>query len=309
MSPETENIRNMRFPLTPEGGFAAERCCIMGIVNVTPDSFSGDGLGQKCDAVAAAVAQAQDFVESGVDILDIGGESTRPGARYVTAEEEIARVVPVIEAVRAAQPNIAISIDSYKACVVRAALAAGADIINDVWGLAADPDMPRVAAAAAGPVILMHNRTTPGYADEDIRMGGSHPAPNYGDDFLTAVLDDMRDLRDQALDYGIARHRLVLDPGVGFGKTPSQNMALIDGIDRMRQELAVPILLGASRKSFMGKVLDLPKEEERLIPTLATTALAVQRGVAIIRVHDVAENVKLVRMTEAMLAAGAPYRA
>ena len=307
MSSNPPQTQTTRFPVTSEGGLALEQCSVMGIVNVTPDSFSGDGLGQERDMVASAVAQAQEFVAAGATILDIGGESTRPGAAYVTAEEEAGRVVPAIEAIRAALPETAISIDSYKASVTEAALAAGADIVNDVWGLAADPDMPRVAAEASGPVILMHNRSKPGHADLDARLGGSYRAPDYGEDFMEAVLAEMTEILERALAAGIARYRLVLDPGVGFGKTPSQNMALIDGIERMRLELGVPILLGASRKSFMGKVLNLTTDD-RLAPTLATTALAVQRGAAIVRVHDVAENVKVVRMTEAMLAAGAPYR-
>lgn len=297
----------VRFPFAANGSVASQRCEVMGIVNVTPDSFSGDGLGQERDMVGAALEQAQAFVSAGATILDVGGESTRPGAAYVTAAEEADRVVPAITKIRAELPEVAISVDTYKASVAAAALEAGADVLNDVWGLAADPEMPRVAAEFSGPVVLMHNRSKPGHADLDARLGGSYRAPDYGDAFLDTVLAEMDSLLDRAIRSGVAEHRLILDPGVGFGKTPDQNMVLIDGIDRMRTVLGVPILLGASRKSFMGKVLNLPPED-RLAPTLATTALAVQRGAAIIRVHDVAENVTVVRMTEAMLKAGAPYR-
>jgi dihydropteroate synthase len=284
-----------------------ERCLVMGIVNVTPDSFSGDGLARERDIVAAAVDQSLRFADAGADILDIGGESTRPGADFISAEEEIARVVPVIEAVRAALPEMALSLDSYKASVARAGLAAGADILNDVWALQADPEMAGVAAEADCPVILMHNRSKRGVADHDPRLGGSYAAPDYGADFLAVVLAEMAELARRAEGAGVRRARILLDPGVGFGKTPAQNMALIEAIDRIRN-LGYPVLLGASRKSFMGRVLNLPAGD-RLETTLAATALGVQRGAAVIRVHDVAENVKVVRMTEAMLAAGTEARA
>ncbi len=283
-----------------------QRCLVMGIVNVTPDSFSGDGLGKECDILGAAVAQAQRFAAAGADILDIGGESTRPGAAFVDEAEETARVAPVIRAIRAELPDIAISIDTYKAKVASAALEAGADIVNDVWALKADPDMARVVIDAGCPAILMHNRSKPGHADIDRRLGGSYTAPDYGANFLETALEEMRRMMAGAVDAGVDPARLYTDPGVGFGKTPSQNMALIEAIDKVR-EIGYPVLLGASRKSFMGRVLDLPADD-RLETTLATTALAVIRGAAIVRVHDVAENVKTVRMTEAMLAAGRAAR-
>jgi dihydropteroate synthase len=283
-----------------------ERCLVMGIVNVTPDSFSGDGLGLERDTVAASVAQAERFVAEGADILDIGGESTRPGAAYVPPEEEAARVAPAVAAIRAALPETAISIDTYKASVAEAALDAGADILNDVWALRADPRMAEVARTSRAPTILMHNRSKPGHAEIDRVLGGSFIAPDYGRDFLAAMHDEMRAIADHAVSVGIDPARLILDPGVGFGKTPNQNMALIEALDRFH-DLGFPLLMGASRKSFMGRVLDLPKDD-RLETTLATTALAVQRGARIVRVHDVAENVKVVRMTEAMLAAGRDLR-
>lgn len=282
------------------------RCLVMGIVNVTPDSFSGDGLGRENDIIAAAVAQAERFTAQGADILDIGGESTRPGAAYVPPNEEAARVVPVIEAIRAALPDVAISIDTYKADVAESALAAGADILNDVWALQADPRMASVAAEADCPTILMHNRSKPGHAEIDAVLGGSYVAPDYGDDFLSQVMTEMKAMMDRALSAGLRKDRLFVDPGVGFGKTPTQNMALIDALDLIGG-LGFPVLLGASRKSFMGRVLDLPADD-RLAPTLATSALAVQRGAAIIRVHDVAENTKVIQMTEAMLQTGVKAR-
>ncbi len=283
------------------------RCLVMGIVNVTPDSFSGDGLGLERDIVASGVTQAQDFCAAGADILDIGGESTRPGAAYVPAEQEIARVVPVIEAVRAALPDVAISIDTYKAGVAAAALKAGADILNDVWAMKADPDMVHVARLADCPVILMHNRSKPGHAEIDRVLGGSYVAPDYDSAFLDTVLAELAGLARDAIAGGVDPARIILDPGVGFGKTPAQNMALIEGLDLIRA-LGHPVLLGTSRKSFMGRVLNL-SSDSRLEATMATTALGVQRGADIIRVHDVAENVKVVRMMEAMLQAGLAARA
>lgn len=274
----------------------------MGILNVTPDSFSGDGLGQESDILQACRDQAREFVAAGADILDVGGESTRPGATLVEAEEEVARITPVIEALRNDHPDVAISIDTYKAAVADRALASGADIVNDVWALQGDPEMPAVVRTAGCPVILMHNRSRPGDAIRDSVAGASYTAPDYGADFMERVLEELRGITAFAVENGVDPSRITLDPGVGFGKTPDQNMALIDGIDRVK-ELGYPVLLGASRKSFMGKVLNLPAGD-RLEATLATSGLAVMRGAAIIRVHDVAENVKLVRMTEAMLKSG-----
>lgn len=283
-------------------GFAqlGTRPLIMGIVNVTPDSFSGDGLLRERDMVAAAVDQAARFLADGADILDIGGESTRPGAAPVAADEEIARVVPAIRAIRARFPEAAISIDSFKAATAEAALDAGADWINDVWALAADPGMAALAAARGCPVVLMHNRSKPGHAEIDKRLGGSYRAPDYTD-FLPEVLAEMTALVERATAAGIARERIILDPGVGFGKTVAQNMMLIDKLDRVRA-LGQPVLLGASRKSFIGKVLDV-EADERVDGTAATTAVGVMRGADILRVHDVRRMAHVARMTHAIVTA------
>lgn len=277
------------------------RTLVMGILNVTPDSFSGDGLGQG-DAVSASLAQAWAFSADGADILDIGGESTRPGAAPVSEEDELARVLPVIAALRAAHPGAVISIDTYKASVARAALEAGADILNDVWGGRADPGMLPLAAESGVPIILMHNRSKPGHADLDQRLGGSYHAPNYGD-FLTEIVNELRDLAEAALAAGVAREAIWLDPGVGFGKTIQQNMALVDRLDLIKA-LGYPVLLGTSRKSFIGKVLDVPADE-RVEGTAATVALGALRGADVVRVHDVRHMVRTVRMIEAMASAGA----
>lgn len=273
---------------------------IMGIVNVTPDSFSGDGLLRERDMRAAALDQAERFLADGADILDIGGESTRPGADPVPEAEEIARVVPVIEAIRTRFPQAVISIDSFKAGTAAAALDAGADWINDVWGLAADPGMAPLAVARGCPIVLMHNRSKPGHAEIDARLGGSYRAPDYGD-FLPEVLAEMRAMLDRARAAGIASENIILDPGVGFGKTVAQNMMLIDKLDRVRA-LGHPVLLGASRKSFIGRVLDV-EPEERVDGTAATTAVGVMRGADILRVHDVRRMAHVARMTHAILTA------
>lgn len=274
-----------------------ERTFVMGIVNVTPDSFSGDGIVD----VPAALAQARGFVAAGADILDIGGESTRPGAAAVSAAEEASRVVPVVAAIREALPDIPISVDTYRAPVARQALAAGADIVNDVWGLRADPGMAPLAAERGVPVILMHNRSKPGHAEIDARLGGQYIGPHYRD-LMADVSDELAGLAQGALDAGIPRDQIVLDPGIGFGKTVRQNMALIDRLDRFRS-LGYPLLVGASRKSFIGQVLDKPVED-RIFGTAATVALSIVRGADIVRVHDVAEMVQVARMMDAMLRAG-----
>ena len=272
------------------------RTYLMGIINITPDSFSGDGLSSH----SAAVAQAREFVSHGADILDIGGESTRPGAESVSAESEADRVVPVVAAVRDALPDATISVDTYRAEVAERALDAGADIVNDVWGLRADPDMASLAVERGVPVMLMHNRSKPGHAAIDARLGGQYIGPNY-DDLLTDVYGELAALAQNALDAGISRDRIILDPGLGFGKTVAQNMALINHLDRFKG-LEYPLLAGASRKSFIGQVLDKPIGE-RLFGTAATVALSIVRGADIVRVHDVCEMAQVARMTDAMLRA------
>ena len=269
---------------------------VMGILNVTPDSFSGDGVA----TTVVAVAQARGFAASGADIIDIGGESTRPGAQAVGAVAEAGRVLPIISAVRDALPDAVISIDTYRAKVAEVALDAGADIINDVWGLRADPEMAPLAAARGGPVILMHNRSRPGHAEIDARLGGQYIPPDYRD-LLAEVGGELAALAQQARDGGIEPDQIVLDPGLGFGKTVGQNLALINHLGHFRT-LGYPLLAGPSRKSFIGKVLDAPVDE-RLFGTAATVALAIVRGADIVRVHDVAEMAQVARMTDAMLRA------
>ena len=262
-----------------------ERTWLMGIINATPDSFSGDGLLSAAPAeaaVEAAVELGRRMVAEGADIVDVGGESTRPGHSPVNADAERRRVVPVVAALRAALPDTAISVDTTKAPVAEAALDAGADMINDVWGVGSDDALVRLAAARGVPLVVMHNRAEPRY-----------------DDLIAEVVADLRAALDRAVRLGVAWDRLIVDPGFGFGKTPEQNLALVRELGALRV-LGRPILLGTSRKSTLGRVLDLPVED-RLEATLATTALGIAAGADIVRVHDVLPNVRAARMTDAII--------
>jgi dihydropteroate synthase len=279
------------------------RTFVMGIVNVTPDSFSGDGLlaggaarGPAAGAargaaavhpVAAAVELGRSMAADGADILDVGGESSRPGHLAVPAGEEIGRVVPVVRALRAALPDMVLSVDTTKPAVAAAALEAGADLVNDVWGVAPDDSLARVAAEHGAPLVLMHNRAEARYRS-----------------LLAEVLADLERAIDRALAAGVAWERLLVDPGFGFGKTPVQNLVLLRELATVRL-LGRPIVLGTSRKSTLGKVLDLPPDE-RLEATLATTALAVAAGADVVRVHDVRANVRVARMADAVVRGWTP---
>ncbi len=287
---------------------------VMGILNVTPDSFSGDGLlaekpaaHDSASLLASAVAQAHDLVAMGADILDVGGESTRPGATPVEAAEERRRVVPVIAAVRSSV-TLPISIDTSKSDVAEAALDAGADIINDVWGLRR-PDggwnesLAKLVAVRGVPIVLMHNRRASATADP---IGGHYREVHY-DDLLEEVMWELRESIGFAEACGIRREQMIIDPGIGFGKTPSHNIELLRHLGELRS-IGLPILLGTSRKSFIGRVLKVAPAE-RSEGTGATVALGIQAGVDIVRVHDVAPIVQVVRMTDAIVRPGAWERA
>jgi dihydropteroate synthase len=273
------------------------RTYVMGVLNITPDSFSGDGLIRGENWVARAVEQGLGQVADGAHILDIGGESTRPGATPIPIEEEIRRVVPVIEGL-AQRTDVPISIDTSKAVVARAALDAGADIINDVWGFRLDPDLAALAAERRCPVILMHNRSRPQDARFEERLGGRYVGARY-EDLLEDVAREMMELAEGAMEAGVDRGQIVLDPGIGFGKTVEQNLELIRRFDRFRA-LGFPLLCGPSRKSFIGYTLDLPAEE-RVEGTAAAVAIAIARGADIIRVHDVKPMARVARMCDAIL--------
>ncbi len=274
-----------------------QRTYIMGILNITPDSFSGDGLMQEADRVAAALARGRQMLAEGADILDVGGESTRPGSQPTPAEEELHRVIPVVRALRA-ETDAVISIDTSKAVVAEAALAAGADIVNDVWGLRLDPDMARVVADAGAPVILMHNRSNPKQATIDPELGGRYVGVAY-DNLIEDVKRELGICLEIAHRAGILDDRIILDPGLGFGKTVEQNLELIDRLDEIRA-MGYPLLLGASRKSFIGYTLNLPPDQ-RAEGTAAITAIGIDRGADIMRVHDVRINARVARMTDAIV--------
>ncbi|MBI1953678.1 MAG: dihydropteroate synthase [Candidatus Omnitrophica bacterium] len=256
----------------------------MGVVNVTPDSFS-DG-GEFLDP-EKAFRHALALVEEGADLVDVGGESTRPGAQPVSAEVELKRVLPVIERL-AGRVQVPISMDTSKAAVARAAVAAGASLINDVTALR-DPGMAQAAAEAEVPIILMHLRGTPQTMQSQCRY----------DRLIPEILEELKPAIDQARQAGIAEDRILIDPGIGFGKTPEQNLALIKNLKELKA-LGFPLVVGPSRKSFIGQVLDLPVGE-RLMGTAAAVALCAANGADIIRVHDVAAMRQVVRMTEAIL--------
>jgi dihydropteroate synthase len=278
------------------------RSYVMGILNVTPDSFSGDGLGPGGAAVARAVDLAAGFLKAGADILDIGGESTRPGSAPVDAAEELARVVPVVAALAERFPAAVLSVDTSKAVVAAAALDAGAAMVNDVWALAADPDMAPLVAARRAPVVLMHNRSRPKAVETHPRLGARYLGANYRH-LMDDVAAELAALAAHAVASGIEREQIILDPGIGFGKTGLQNMALLNHLDRLKA-LGYPLLIGPSRKSFIGQVLDLASGE-RDEGTAACIAVGIARGADIVRVHDVTTAVRVARMTDAITRAPA----
>ncbi|GGE21653.1 dihydropteroate synthase [Marinithermofilum abyssi] len=259
-----------------------ERTLVMGILNVTPDSFSDGG---RFNQVERAVEHARNMVAEGADILDVGGESTRPTATPVSLEEELARVIPVIQRL-ARTVDAPLSVDTYKAEVARQALEAGAHMINDVWGLKKDPEMAHVVAHYDVPVIIMHNRKEARY-----------------DSFLDDIRADLMESVEIARRAGVKDERIILDPGIGFAKSYEENLYLMRHLDVVT-ELGFPVLLGTSRKSMIGLTLDLPVDE-RVEGTAATVTCGIMKGCGIVRVHDVKEMVRVVRMTDAMMRAAA----
>jgi dihydropteroate synthase len=281
-------------PLTCDWG---KRTYVMGILNVTPDSFSEDGLLTQANWLDAVVQQARQMVQDGADMLDIGGESTRPGSQPVSAAEELRRVIPAIKAV-AAEFKVAISVDTYKAEVARQAIVAGAHMINDVWGFRMDADMAAVAAAYGAPVIVMHNRSRPKDAVQEAKLGGRYVGVEY-DHLLADILSELQASIELGLAAGVAEDKIIIDVGIGFGKTVEQNLMLLNQLAEFRV-LGRPILIGTSRKSFIGYTLDLPPTE-RVEGTGATVALSIERGADIVRVHNVREMVRVARMTDALV--------
>ncbi len=259
------------------------RTFVMAIVNVTPDSFSGDGLlAAGKDPVAAAVALAGQARDEGADLVDVGGASSRPGHEPVGVTDELARVVPVIHALRAEFPDLPISVDTVQPGVAAAALEAGAHLVNDVWGVADDDRLARVAAEHGAPLVLMHNRAQARYTA-----------------LMAEIVADLERAIERAVRAGVPWERLIVDPGFGFGKTPRHNLEILRSLSLLRS-LGRPILLGTSRKSTLGKVLDLPPGE-RVEATLVTTALGIATGIDMVRVHDVRANARAARMADAVV--------
>ncbi|HEX8993298.1 MAG TPA: dihydropteroate synthase [Anaerolineales bacterium] len=274
------------------------RTYVMGILNITPDSFSGDGILAHADAIQAALETARQFVEAGALILDVGGESTRPGSQPVDADEERRRVIPIIQALVREFPESLVSIDTYKSVIAEEALEAGAHIVNDVWALRADPRLRQVVARAKCPVILMHNRSNPASVEVRTQLGNAYIGPEYAD-LLTDVKRELMESVALAREAGVPDDHIILDPGIGFGKKVEQNLELINRLGEIRA-LGFPVLLGPSRKSFIGYTLDLPAQE-RVEGTAAAVAVGIVRGADIVRVHDVTPMMRIVKMTDALV--------
>ncbi|MGR3177875.1 MAG: dihydropteroate synthase [Candidatus Anammoxibacter sp.] len=258
---------------------------IVGVINLTPDSFSKDGF---CYDTEKALQHADDLVREGADIIDVGGESTRPEASPVSEEEELRRVIPLIKEL-SKSIDVPISIDTYKSRVAEKALDAGAQIINDISGLRADKDMVNVVVASKAPIILMHMQGTP------LDMQNM---PTYND-VVSEIILFFQELINKAISHGVDEHNIIIDPGIGFGKTVRHNLEILNRLEEFK-ELGCPIMVGPSRKAFIGKVLNKP-EEERLLGTLATVAIAIAHGSNIIRVHDVNETVEIAKMCDAII--------
>jgi len=262
------------------------RTCILGVVNVTPDSFFDGGRHQDTDQ---AVSHALELVQQGAHVVDVGGESTRPGAAKVSVEEELSRVIPVIEGIRASSCEAPISIDTYKARVAREAVAAGASLINDISGMLLDPEMPAVVVETGAVVILGHLRGEPASMMEEITFS----------DVVSEVIEELRARVRAAVEAGVGPESIWIDPGIGFGKTAQQSLELLKATGRIREEVGYPILVGPSRKSFIGAVTAQPPEE-RLMGTAAAVSAVVLAGADAVRIHDVGELAPAVQIADAI---------
>lgn len=270
---------------------------VMGIINVTSDSFSGDGVIQNDqEYLDLALKKAHQYMRANVDVLDIGGESTRPGSNPVSEEEEMHRVLPVIQAIRHHYSSVPISIDTVKANVAKAALTAGATIINDVSGFIQDSEMADVAVEFNVPIVLMHN----GRTRQESTVSEYNPlyTASYSQDIVQDVMDDLEVLANQAISRGVKPHQIIVDPGIGFGKMPEQNLPLLKNLDRIKA-MGYPILLGVSRKFFIGH-LTQASVDKRLPGSIAAATIGVMKGANIIRVHDVEESIQAVQIADAI---------
>ncbi|MFT5196018.1 MAG: dihydropteroate synthase [Cellvibrionaceae bacterium] len=279
-----------------------DRTYIMGILNATPDSFSGDGISSdltQTQLIDRAIAQAVNFVDAGADVLDIGGESTRPNSETIDGQIERSRILDVIREVRKALPQTVISVDTYRAKTAEVALAAGADWINDIWGFKHDSDIAGVAAVADCPVVLMHNGRNRRRLQQDDGAGGYYGYFEY-ESLIEDVLIECQESIDIALDAGVQEGNIMIDPGIGFGKTAPQNIELMSSLARFKT-LGYPILLGTSRKGFIGQYLGGLPVDERVEGTIATCVLGIAAGVDILRVHDVQAVARATRMADVIV--------
>ena len=296
--PDREEIVLYQPNLTAEWPRWGERTYVMGILNITPDSFSGDGLLQQSDPASAALAQARQFLRDGANILDLGAESSRPGSSTVDAETEIARIQPILAAFQEEALPAIISVDTYKAESAETCLRSGAHWINDIWGLKADPELARVIAAHHAGVVIMHNRSNWQDVQNLGGLGQTYSGARYND-----IIEDIKGELGESLEIaskaGIAQEKIILDPGIGFGKNLADNLAILNRLDEIKK-MGFPILIGPSRKSFIGQALDLPVEE-RLEGTAAAVALGIAHGADIVRVHDVKEMARVSKMSDAII--------
>ena len=274
-----------------------KRTYVMGVLNLTPDSFSGDGILQDRDPIQYALNKAKQFLKDGADILDIGAESSRPGSKPISAAVELERLLPILKALRKENIGGIISIDTYKSEVARQCLENGADWINDIWGFKRDTDLAEVVSQYDAPVVLMHNRSKPSAVKNNDRLGASYQGSVYSN-FMEEIINDLRDSVSFAIRARISKGNIIIDPGIGFGKTVEQNLALINRLGEIKA-LGYPILIGPSRKSFLGAILDLPVEE-RLEGTAASIAVGIARGADIVRVHDVKFMARIVKVADAL---------
>ena len=275
-----------------------KRTYVMGIINLTPDSFSGDGTLQEKNPIEFAIKQAKQFLHDGADILDLGAESSRPGSTPISGEEELDRLLPVISALKAEDIDGIISIDTYKPEVARQCLEKGAHWINDIWGLKKSPALASIIAKHNAQVILMHNRSKIGAIAHHTAAGDSYESADYSN-FMEEVKNDLLESAAIAIHAGIDRQNIILDPGIGFGKTVEQNLQLINHLEEIKS-LGYPVLIGPSRKSFIGHVLNAPVDE-RVEGTAASLSVGITRGADIVRIHGVKMMTQIVRMTDALV--------
>ena len=274
-----------------------KRTYIMGIINITPDSFSGDGLLSRNDPLSFALEQARQFIKDGADILDLGAESSRPGSEAIPAKLEIERILPIIKVLKK-ETDVLLSVDTYKSETARICLENGADWINDIWGLKADPKLGDVIASFDAAVVLMHNRSQRQAVQNYNELGRSYSGASYKD-VIEDIKFDLSGSIQMAKNAGIEDEKIILDPGIGFGKSLEHNLEIIARLDEFKS-LGYPILIGPSRKSFIGQVLNLPVEE-REEGTAAAAAIGIERGADIIRVHNVGMMSRIAQMSDAIV--------